>query len=59
MSRSFLFFGTHILKGRLTPRLLAVFETGVQYQIFGALGKNETRECQMALRIGFCLLVRG
>ena len=37
MSRGFLFFGAYILEGRLTPRLLAAFETGVEYQIDHAL----------------------
>jgi uncharacterized membrane protein YgdD (TMEM256/DUF423 family) len=30
-------FGAHTLKARLTPELLAAFETGVQYQIYHAL----------------------
>ncbi|MCY7305129.1 MAG: DUF423 domain-containing protein [Rhodoferax sp.] len=30
-------FGAHALKGRLTPELLAVFETGVRYQMAHAL----------------------
>jgi uncharacterized membrane protein YgdD (TMEM256/DUF423 family) len=31
-------FGAHALKGRLTPEMLAVFETGVRYQLVHALG---------------------
>ncbi len=31
-------FGAHGLKDRLTPELLAVFETGVRYQAYHALG---------------------
>jgi uncharacterized membrane protein YgdD (TMEM256/DUF423 family) len=31
-------FGAHGLRGRLTPELLAVFETGVRYQMYHALG---------------------
>jgi uncharacterized membrane protein YgdD (TMEM256/DUF423 family) len=31
-------FGAHGLKGRLTPEMLAVFETGVRYQLVHALG---------------------
>lgn len=31
-------FGAHALRGRLTPDLLAVFETGVRYQMYHALG---------------------
>ncbi|MDH3628316.1 MAG: DUF423 domain-containing protein [Acidobacteriota bacterium] len=31
-------FGAHGLKGRVTPELLVIFETGVRYQLFHALG---------------------
>ena len=31
-------FGAHALKGRLPPEILAVFETGVRYQLVHALG---------------------
>ncbi|MDN7125038.1 DUF423 domain-containing protein [Pseudidiomarina terrestris] len=31
-------FGAHGLKGKLSPEMLAVFQTGVQYQIYHALG---------------------
>ncbi len=31
-------FGAHALRGRLTPELLAAFETGARYQMFHALG---------------------
>jgi uncharacterized membrane protein YgdD (TMEM256/DUF423 family) len=30
-------FGAHGLRGRLTPDMLAVFETGVRYQMYHAL----------------------
>ena len=30
-------FGAHGLRSRLTPEMLAVFETGVRYQLFHAL----------------------
>jgi uncharacterized membrane protein YgdD (TMEM256/DUF423 family) len=30
-------FGAHALRGRLTPDLLAAFETGVRYQMYHAL----------------------
>ena len=30
-------FGAHALRGRLTPEMLAVFETGVRYQMYHAL----------------------
>jgi uncharacterized membrane protein YgdD (TMEM256/DUF423 family) len=29
-------FGAHALRGRLTPEMLAVFETGVRYQMYHA-----------------------
>jgi len=31
-------FGAHGLRGRLTPEMLAVFETGVRYHMYHALG---------------------
>jgi uncharacterized membrane protein YgdD (TMEM256/DUF423 family) len=31
-------FGAHALKARLTPDLLAVFETGARYEMYHALG---------------------
>jgi uncharacterized membrane protein YgdD (TMEM256/DUF423 family) len=31
-------FGAHALKARLAPEMLAVFETGVRYQLIHALG---------------------
>jgi uncharacterized membrane protein YgdD (TMEM256/DUF423 family) len=31
-------FGAHALKQRLTPEMLAVFETGARYQMYHALG---------------------
>jgi uncharacterized membrane protein YgdD (TMEM256/DUF423 family) len=30
-------FGAHGLRGRLTPEMLAIFETGVRYQLYHAL----------------------
>jgi uncharacterized membrane protein YgdD (TMEM256/DUF423 family) len=30
-------FGAHALKTRLTPEMLAIFETGVRYQVYHAL----------------------
>lgn len=30
-------FGAHALKARLTPEMLAIFETGVKYQVYHAL----------------------
>ena len=31
-------FGAHALRGRLSPEMLAVFQTGVQYHVYHALG---------------------
>ena len=31
-------FGAHLLKDRLTPDDLAIYQTGVQYQMFHAIG---------------------
>lgn len=31
-------FGAHALRGRLSPEMLAVFETGARYQMYQALG---------------------
>ena len=31
-------FGSHTLKARLTPEMLAIFEVGVRYQIYHAFG---------------------
>jgi uncharacterized membrane protein YgdD (TMEM256/DUF423 family) len=31
-------FAAHALKARLTPEMLAIFETGVRYQVYHALG---------------------
>ncbi len=31
-------FGAHALKARLTPEMLAVFKTGVEYQYYHAVG---------------------
>jgi uncharacterized membrane protein YgdD (TMEM256/DUF423 family) len=31
-------FGAHALKARLSPELLAVFETGARYELYHALG---------------------
>lgn len=38
LSVAFGAFGAHALKSRLTPTELGVFQTGVQYQMFHALG---------------------
>jgi len=31
-------FGAHGLRGRLTPEMLAIFETGIRYHVYHALG---------------------
>ena len=31
-------FGAHALRDRLDPELMAIFETGARYQMYGALG---------------------
>lgn len=31
-------FGAHTLKEKLTPEMLAIFETGVRYQVYHAFG---------------------
>jgi len=31
-------FGAHALQKRLSPEMLAIFETGVRYQVYHALG---------------------
>ena len=38
LSVAFGAFGAHALKSRLTPELLAIFEVGVRYQVYHALG---------------------
>ncbi|MCL1631338.1 DUF423 domain-containing protein [Sporolactobacillus sp. CPB3-1] len=38
LSVAFGAFGAHVLKARLTEQDLAVFQTGVQYQMYHALG---------------------
>jgi uncharacterized membrane protein YgdD (TMEM256/DUF423 family) len=57
-------FGAHGLRGRLSPEMLAVFETGVRYQMYhalailvtaAALGFTEAR----LLRIGGWLFALG
>jgi uncharacterized membrane protein YgdD (TMEM256/DUF423 family) len=58
-------FGAHTLKARLTPELLAVFETGVRYQIYHALALlfvalvAEKRPADRLLTAGGWLFVVG
>ena len=57
-------FGAHALRGRLTPELLQVFETGARYQLFHALalvlvGLAIERASRPALRRAGWLFVAG
>jgi len=51
-------FGAHALKGRLSPDMLAVFETGVRYQMYHALALLGTAACMARLE-GRAVLVAG
>src|SRR3954453_18764233 len=44
-------FGAHGLRGRLSPEMLAVFETGVRYQMYHALALMVTAAIMMTGRI--------
>ena len=44
-------FGAHGLRGRLTPDMLAVFETGVRYQMYHALALMLTAAIMMTGRV--------
>ena len=44
-------FGAHGLRGRLAPDMLAVFETGVRYQMYHALALMLTAALMMTGRI--------
>jgi uncharacterized membrane protein YgdD (TMEM256/DUF423 family) len=48
-------FGAHALRGRLSPEMLAVFETGVRYQMYHALAIIATG--LIAARMGGWLIV--
>ena len=48
-------FGAHALRGRLSPEMLAVFETGVRYQLYHALAIMATG--LIAARMGGWLIV--
>jgi uncharacterized membrane protein YgdD (TMEM256/DUF423 family) len=43
-------FGAHALRGRLSPEMLAVFETGVRYQMYHALALMLTAAIMMSGR---------
>ena len=51
-------FGAHALKGRLSPEMLAVFETGVRYQMYHALALLATAAL-MTRSEGRAVLVAG
>jgi uncharacterized membrane protein YgdD (TMEM256/DUF423 family) len=44
-------FGAHALRGRLSPEMLAVFETGVRYQMYHALALMLTAAIMMTGRV--------
>jgi uncharacterized membrane protein YgdD (TMEM256/DUF423 family) len=48
-------FGAHALRGRLSPEMLAVFETGVRYQMYHALAVIATG--LIAARLGGWLIL--
>ena len=60
-------FGAHGLRGRLTPEMLAVFETGVRYHMYhalallltAALAPRMTGKAHMAFRAAGWLFVAG
>src|ERR1700704_4222589 len=54
-------FGAHGLRGRLSPDMLAVFETGVRYQMYHALALMLTAVILMTGRLesGRALTVAG
>ena len=60
-------FGAHGLRGRLTPEMLAVFETGVRYQMYhalalllvAALGPQLAANAGVAYRVAGWLFVAG
>jgi len=57
-------FGAHALKARLTPEMLAVFETGVRYQLIHALALMAvawagTRWASPAINVAGWLFVAG
>lgn len=57
-------FGAHALKGRLSAEMLAVYQTGVQYQLVHALGLiaaawMTAREPALATQLAGWLFVAG
>lgn len=57
-------FGSHALKGRLSPESLATFEIGVRYQMYHALalvalGLVAIKIDNMAIKVSGCSLFAG
>lgn len=52
-------FGAHALKGRLSPEMLAVFETAVRYQMYHALALLVTAVLLTRTEGGRAVLVAG
>ena len=51
-------FGAHGLRGRLAPEMLAVFETGVRYQVYHALALVALSALMMRLN-GWLVVTAG
>lgn len=49
-------FGAHGLKTRVTPEMLAVFETGVRYQAYHALGLLALAALKGPDKAGWCFV---
>lgn len=47
-------FGAHALKTRLTPEMLAIFETGVRYQVYHALALLLLAALRGPSKAGWC-----
>ncbi len=47
-------FGAHALKTRLTPDMLAIFETGVRYQVYHALALLLLAAVRGPSKAGWC-----
>ncbi len=47
-------FGAHALKGRLEPEMLAIFETGVRYQVYHALALILVAAVRGPSKAGWC-----
>lgn len=47
-------FGAHALKARLSPEMLAIFETGVRYQVYHALALLLLAAVRGPSKAGWC-----